>query len=210
MVKAIKNEISEKLDDLFDDLTNFMKTFKKFILNFMKKITAIFVEELFNILKKQIKVLVETILLEVVKEAKNKQISMYASIVYILLVIGQAVVDFRNCKSVIDEILKLLNLGISQLNIGLPTFALAASKLLSGISDTRALSNVIENLQKSGLPTGDLPDGSSNFMNNAFKGIIDGMNKEQAENGKAEIFIPPLTITPAGITLPSKGYGKAL
>ena len=29
------------------------------------------------------------------------------------------------------------------------------------------------------------------------------------ENGKTEVFIPPLTITPAGITLPSKGYGKS-
>lgn len=210
MVKAIKNEISEKLDDAFDDLTNFMKTFKKFILNFMKKITAIFVEELFKILKKQIKVLVETILLEIIKEAKNKQISMYANIVYILLVIGQGVVDFRNCKSVIDEILKLLNLGLSQLNLGLPQFILAGSSLLGGVSDTRAFSNVIEKLQSQGLPTGAAPDGGPNFMNMSMMSLIKGMNQEQAENGKAEIFIPPLTITPAGITLPSKGYGKAL
>ena len=140
---------------------------------------------------------------------------MYSSILYALLIAGEALIDFRNCKSVIDEILKLLNLGISQLNIGLPTFALAASKLLSGVSDTRALSNVIENLQKSGLPTGDLPDGSSNFMNNAFKGIIDGMNKEQAENGKTEVFIPPLTVVVPpfgvgpGVTKFSKGFGKS-
>ena len=210
MVKAIKNEISEKLDDAFDDLTNFMKTFKKFILNFMKKITSIFVEELFKILKKQIKVLVETILLEIIKEAKNKQISMYANIVYILLVIGQGVVDFKNCKSVIDEILKLLNLGLSQLNLGLPQFILAGSSLLGGVSDTRAFSNVIEKLQSQGLPTGAAPDGGPNFMNMSMMSLIKGMNQEQAENGKAEIFIPPLTITPAGITLPSKGYGKAL
>lgn len=210
MVKAIKNEISEKLDDAFDDLTNFMKTFKKFILNFMKKITAIFVEELFKILKKQIKVLVETILLEIIKEAKNKQISMYANIVYILLVIGQGVVDFRNCKSVIDEILKLLNLGLSQLNLGLPQFILAGSSLLGGVSDTRAFSNVVEKLQSQGLPTGAAPDGGPNFMNMSMMSLIKGMNQEQAENGKAEIFIPPLTMTPAGITLPSKGYGKAL
>jgi hypothetical protein len=50
-------------------------------------------------------------------------------------------------------------------------------------------------------------------MNQAFEGIIKGMNQEQAENGKTEIFIPPLTVvvTPigAGITKPSKGYGKS-
>ena len=213
MVKALNNNLSQTLDDAYDDLTQFMKTFRKFNVNFIRKIYALFVEELFKIIKRDIKKLVQSIILDIVKEAKTKQLQMYSSILYALLIVGQAFVDFRNCKSVIDEILKLLNLGLSQLNLGLPMFALAASKLLGGVSDTRSLANVIENLQKSGLPTGDAPDGSPNRMNQAFEGIIKGMNQEQAENGKTEIFIPPLTVvvTPigAGITKPSKGYGKS-
>jgi hypothetical protein len=47
------------------------------------------------------------------------------------------------------------------------------------------------------------------MMNQALMGLAKGMNQEFAENGKVEIFIPPLTITPAGITVPSKGSGKA-
>ena len=212
MVKAINNNISQTLDDAYDDLTQFMKSFRKFNVNFIRRIYALYVEELFKIIKRDIKKLVSGIISDIVKEAKNKQLQMYSSILYALLVVGQAFIDFRNCKSVIDEILKLLNLGISQLNLGLPTFALAASKLLGGVSDTRAFANVVENLQKSGLPTGDLPDGSPNFMNSAFDGIIKGMNQEQAENGKTEVFIPPLTvITPfgPGVSKPSKGYGKS-
>lgn len=209
MIKSTKNELSTKLDSSFDDLTNFMKTFKKFILSFMKKITSIFVEELFTILKKQIKALVESILLEIVKESKNKQISMYSSIAYILMTLGQSIVDFKNCKSVIDEILKLLNLGLSKLNLGLPQFILASSSLLGGVSDTRSFSNVIEKLQKQGLPTGNAPDGGPNLMSMAMMSMIKGMNQDNAENGKTEVFIPPLTVTPAGITLPTKGYGKS-
>lgn len=209
MIKSTKNELSTKLDSSFDDLTNFMKTFKKFILSFMKKITSIFVEELFTILKKQIKALVESILLEIVKESKNKQISMYSSIAYILMTLGQSIVDFKNCKSVIDEILKLLNLGLSNLNLGLPQFILASSSLLGGVSDTRSFSNVIEKLQKQGLPTGNAPDGGPNLMSMAMMSMIKGMNQDNAENGKTEVFIPPLTVTPAGITLPTKGYGKS-
>ena len=205
MIKSTKNELSTKLDSSFDDLTNFMKTFKKFILSFMKKITSIFVEELFTILKKQIKALVESILLEIVKESKNKQISMYSSIAYILMTLGQSIVDFKNCKSVIDEILKLLNLGLSNLNLGLPQFILASSSLLGGVSDTRSFSNVIEKLQKQGLPTGNAPDGGPNLMSMAMMSMIKGMNQDNAENGKTEVFIPPLTVTPAGITLPTKG-----
>jgi hypothetical protein len=72
----------------------------------MRKIMAIYVKELFDIVKKNVKLLVEKILNDIIKEAKNKQLQMYSSIVYALLVLGQTFVDYRNCKSVIDEILK--------------------------------------------------------------------------------------------------------
>jgi hypothetical protein len=136
---------------------------------------------------------------------------MYSSIVYALLVLGQALIDYRNCKSVIDEILKLLNLGISQLNLGLPLFALAGSSLLGGVSDTRAFANVIENLQGLGLPTGDAPDGGPNLMNMSMMAQIKGSNLETFTNGKVEVYVPP----PVGFAgpfpiaaKPSKGRGK--
>jgi len=211
MVKAITSQLSSQLDNLFDDLEKFMKTFRKFVVNFMQKVTAIFVEELFKIVKKQIKQLVEKILSDIVKEAKNKQLAMYSAIVYALLALGQALLDYRNCKSVIDDILKLLNLGISQLNLGLPLFALAGSSLLGGVSDTRAFANVIENLQGLGLPTGDAPDGGPNLMNMSMMAQIKGSNLETFTNGKVEVYIPP----PVGFAgpfpiaaKPSKGRGK--
>jgi hypothetical protein len=210
MVKGIQNELSTKLDSSYDDLEGFMKTFKKMVTNVMIKITSEFTEILFKTLKKNIRRLVESILLEIIDEAKNKQVQMYTSIAYALLLVGQALVDYRNCKSVIDEILKLLNLGLKQLGIGLPNFALAGASLLSGVSSIRGYANAIKNLQKAGLPTGDAPDGKPNMMNQALMGLAKGMNQEMAENGKVEIFIPPLTMTPAGITTPSRGSGKAI
>ena len=215
MVKGISSQFSTQLDSLFDDLENFMKTFRKFTVNFMRKIMAIYVKELFDIVKKNVKLLVEKILNDIIKEAKNKQLQMYSSIVYALLVLGQAFVDYRNCKSVIDEILKLLNLALSKGGGGLPLFALAGSKLLGGVSDTRSFANAIEGIQAAGLPTGDAPDGGPNMMNMAFMAMIKGQNKEQAENGKTEIFIPPLTVivppfgAGPGITKVAKGYGKS-
>jgi hypothetical protein len=92
---------------------------------------------------------------------------------------------------------------------GLPIFALEGARFLSGISNTRALANVIEKLQEAGLPTDDNADGSANLMNLAFFCLIQGMNQEVYENGKTEIAIPPLVVTPAGFTGPSKGYGKS-
>jgi hypothetical protein len=209
MVKSTKNELSETLDSKYDSLENFTKTFKKFVTNFLRKVYAIFVEKLFKIVKASIKVLVESILTEIIKETKIKQLKMISTIVYILLTLGQAFIDYRNCKSVIDEILKLLNLSLTSINLGLPPFILASAALLGGVSDTRATSNVIENLQKAGLPTGAAPDGGPNLMNVAISSIIKGQNEEVAANGKTQIFVPPLVVTPAGVTLPTTANGKS-
>lgn len=215
MVKSIKNVLTAQLDADFDNLNDFLKIFRRFSVNIVRKIVSIFVEELFKLIKKNILKLVETILLEISLEATNKRARMIATITYILLVIGEAFVDYQNCKSVIDEILKLLNLAIAKVSRGLPQFALQGSQFLGGVSDTRSFANVIENLQKSGLPTGDAPDGGPNLMNIAFLNTIQGMNKEQAENGKTEISIPPLTVivpplgAGPGTTKPTVGYGKS-
>lgn len=215
MVKGTSNEVGSKLDSLYDDLKTFMKTFKKFVVNFLRKITALFVESLFEIVKKNLKKLVEDILTEILRESKIKQLKMYSTILYILMAVGQSVVDYRNCKSVIDEILKLLNLGLTSVGAGqgIPPFILASASLLGGISDTRAVSGIIENLQSAGLPTGAAPDGGPNLMNVAISSIVQGQNDEFVKHNKSEIFLPALkVIVPpgggAGITLPAKGIGK--
>jgi hypothetical protein len=215
MIKAINSQFSTQIDNLFDDLEKFMKTFKKFTVGLMRKVFAIYVKELFDVVKKNVKKLVEQILGDIAKEAKNKKLQMYSSIVYALLILGQTFIDYRNCKSVIDDILKLLNLALNRQDSGLPLFALAGSQLLGGVSDTRAFANAVEGIQAAGLPTGDAPDGQPNFMNMAFMAMIKGQNKEQAENGKTEIYIPPLTVVVPpfgagpGITKPTKGFGKS-
>ena len=214
MIKAIISNGVGFVNELFGDITEFFKKFKKFLSCFVRRIMSIFIDQLFSLIKKNIKLLVESILLDIAKEAKQTQLSMYANIVYILFVVGQAFIDYRNCKSVIDEILKLLNLGLSQLNLGLPMFVLAGAQFLGGVSSTRGYANVVENLQNAGLPTDDNPDGTPNLMNLFTKAKIKGQNKEQAENGKTEIFVPAqkVIVPPfggVGIALPVKGHGKS-
>lgn len=197
--------------DNIGSLQSFLLTFKRFVVNLMSKTASIFIEELFEIIKKNISLLVEDILKTIAFETKNKQIKIIASIIYALYLLGSLIVDFRKCKSVVDELLKLLNLGLSFIGgPQIPLPILAAADLLPGVSDIRAFSNVLEQLQKSGLPTGDLPDGSPNLMNIAMLGMIKGQNQEVSENGKVNVFIPPITITPAGVTIPTKAWGKQL
>jgi hypothetical protein len=193
------------------NLESFIKTFGKFMTEMLSKIAAIFVEELFILLKKNLRLLVETLLVEIVKEAKNKQAAMIAGVIFLIIQLVQGFIDYRECKSLVDEILKLLNLAAAATGISLPSFALAASSLLGGFSPTRAMTEVTERLQSIGIPTGDLPSGAVNIAMPAMFQQIKGTYQEQLANGKVEVFIPPLAVPPviAGATAPSKASGKS-
>lgn len=197
--------------DNVEDVETFIQNMKTFMVNLVSKVGAIFVEELFLLLKANIKQLVEILLMEILKEAKSAQIKMISGVLYVLIQLSSLAKDWRKCKSVVDEILKLLDLGLSTSYSRLPTFALAGSGLLGGFSPTRAMANITENLQSLGLPTGDLPDGSPNMMLPSIFETIKGQQDEQLANGKTEIFIPPLAVVAlgAGTTLPSRGIGKS-
>jgi hypothetical protein len=208
MIKSLKSEIA----DLVEDAKTFLLAFKNYIIQIMSKITSIFIEELFKLIKKNMKLLVENLVFEISKEAKDKRLRMISSIIFVLYQLANAAVDYRRCKSVVDELLKILSLTLKNIGLGIPSFILFGSQFLNGVSDTRSFANVIENLQKAGIPTGDLPDGSPNIMNMAMFQLIKGTNQEQSENGRTDIFIPPLTVvTPLGpySTKPVKAHGKS-
>ena len=140
---------------------------------------------------------------------------MILSIVSLIATPLNFVRDFRECKAGIDELLTLLNAGINkrvdklaQAGKEVPLPLLLSSRLLDGFSPTRAFLNTIKNLDELGIPTGPMPDGSPNKFVASIKATIDGNSKEIAENGKVAIGVGPLTITPAGITIPTDAYGK--
>jgi hypothetical protein len=87
---------------------------------------------------------------------------------------------------------------------------LFASQLLDGYSESRAFVGAIEEFQKSGIPTGALPDGSPNLDILSKFGQMKAMAKEDSDNNKVQLAIGPLTITPAGLTVPASAYGKKL
>jgi hypothetical protein len=195
--------------DQIENLTDFMDKMKSFLVEVMSKVGAIFVEELFNAIKNNIDTIVLALLNDIRRESQDSTVRIITSILSSALILIGLIQDWRRCKSVIDELLALLQLAVGRLNLNLPLFALALSGSLPGMSETRMFANVIEEMEKTGLPTDDLPDGSPNLMLQSILSQIKGGKKEQDENGVTEVYIPPLTITPAGVTLPSKGVGKS-
>jgi hypothetical protein len=92
----------------------------------------------------------------------------------------------------------------------IPLPLLLASKLLSGFSPTRAFVNVVDELEKLGIPTGPMPDGSPNKFVASIKAIIDGIDKEESENGQVQIALSPLSVNPINQTDPLTLYGKKI
>ena len=207
MFKAIQNNIV----DLIEDLVEFFRNFKDFLIEVMSKIGAIFVEELFEAIKRNISELVRLLITEIAKEARDARARMIFTVLETVLVLSEGFQDWRRCKSVVDELFALLKIAGRQITGGLPPFTLGLSEFLPGMSETRVFANYLEELQKMGLPTGDLPDGSPNLMIQANLSSIKGQFKEMHENGKTEIFIPPLAVVAvgAGTTSPTKAVGKS-
>jgi hypothetical protein len=205
MAKALGQLSGYAIESLMD----FMKAFKKYCINIMSKIGSLFVQELFEIIKKDIMNLISQIITDLAKEKVLKKYVMILKLIQLILIIAKFVDDWRKCKSVVDEILALLTLVAPNFGGGIPAPLLAAAQLLEGSSPTRAFINGVSEWQKVGLPTGAMPDGSPNLGLQAMMGQLKGQSQEQDENGKVQIFMKPLTVTPAG-TLPSADiYGKA-
>lgn len=204
MFKAIQNNIV----DFVDDIQSFLLRFRKFIVEVMSKIGAIFVEELFNQIKINLNILVSVIISEIAREARDARVRMILSVLETALILGQGLQDWRRCKSVVDELFALLEIASRQFNVGLPSFVLSLSRVLPGMSETRVFANYIEELQKSGIPTGDLPDGSPNLMLQSQLSLIKGQFKEMQENGKTEVVIDPLSVV-GGSTGSIKAFGKS-
>lgn len=206
MLKAIGQNVSDTINSFYD----FIKKFKSFFKNLISKIGAIFVQELFKLIKKDIKNLIQGVIIDLAKEKADKKVIMILKLVQLLITVAQFVKDWRECKSVIDELLWLLKIATTGWGGEISLPLLFASQLLDGFSATRAFMGTIEELQKIGVPTGDMPDGSPNLTVLSMFSQVKAQANEMAENGKLQVAIPPLTMTPAGLTVPASGFGKSI
>ena len=144
---------------------------------------------------------------------------MEKTILAIIALIGgtrNSILNFKECKSCLDELLRLLNLAVNAsrakiLQVGgeIPLPLLLASRALAGYSSTRAFMNTMENLEAIGVPVGPMPDGSPNKFVASIYSIIEGQERENIQNGKLAAGVPPLTVLPTGLTIPASAYGKS-
>ncbi len=182
------SDIGASASNVVTNGTEFLKTFKTFSVQVISKINAEFLEVLFEILKRDIINLISSIIQDAVKSRIAKKYAMILRLIQIALVVSQLISDYRKCKSLLDNILLLLNLVGQSLGLKreIPLGLLALSGLLPGISPEKMTVGAIEALQALGIPTGGLPDGSPNLMLQFNMASNRGISTNIAEDGKIE------------------------
>jgi hypothetical protein len=201
--------VGQDVIDTINSFRIFIRQFKTFVINIISKFGAVFVEKLFEIIKAEIQKLLRRVIQDLFKEKQSKIYTIILTLIQLLL-IGSLISDWRKCKSVIDEILALLRLITTGWGGEIPLPLLFASQLLDGYSESRAFIGSIEEMQKLGIPTGALPSGAPNLQMLSVFGQLKAQANEKNKNGKTQIAIGPLTVTPAGVTVPASAFGKDL
>ena len=212
--------LGDNLSDFVDSLEDFAKKYKNYLIQVQSRIYAIYLEELYLIIKKDFLLLVQSIIRDIGVERTQKRNRMILTIVETLLVVVQGVIDYRRCNSLLDELLALLNIASRstiqgpQGEIPLPFLFPSSTDQLQGMSATRIFANVIEEYESVGIPTGDYPGGFPNVGLQSDFAKARAHLREQDENGKLEVGIPPTVVVPLGSgalsTVPQRGGGKLI
>jgi hypothetical protein len=199
------NTVGGSASNVVTSGVDFIKKYKTFAIQTISLINNEFLKILFNELKKDILNLVVLILGDISKSQRLKKYAIILKLIRLALILSQLISDYRKCKSLMSNILLLLdsinNLGPKALitKNSIPQGLLYLADLLPGYSPERATINTIELLQGLGIPTGTLPDGSPNLMLQFSLASNKGVDIERAENEKIEIVLKT----------PITGIGKA-
>lgn len=203
MAKALQNEYVDNIETLQD----FLDEFKKFIINLQSKISAIFVEELVKQIRKNIKDLMQSIIQQTTNELLNKKAKIILASINLALTLATAIEDYRRCKSIIDELQKMLSLTAQIRGLAgnsVPPLINYLANLKPGMSPTSMLTRFVDKLEEAGVPTGDLPDGSPNLGLIIQQSFNQSLIDEIAENGKTDVTITGIEVA----DLSAKGFTK--
>ena len=213
MFKALEqivvNGAGSAVDQVYD-LKSYMKTFSKMNIEIMSQIGAEFVKILRNIIVRDIRKLLQKITADLKKNQLTKKYAIISQLIEAAILITQFVDDYRRCKSVIDDILNIIEFALRGTNIQIPPFLLPLAALRTGFNNTRAMLEVISQMQKLGIPTGPLPDGSPNLYLQSIKSQIEGVESERTQNSKMSALTPQQIVLPIGITIPMPMSGILL
>ena len=191
---TVNNIIAAQINNGVD----FARQYKKFVFNVVGRIVNRFLELLFNMLKKNLLKLLREILRDIARSSKNARLKAINAILDYAQPLIQGFLNYRECKSLIQQIQRIISLLRGTPRVppsGINLALLALSDFLPGISPERSVLNTIEYMEAYGLKVGPLPDGSPNRIIRFTTAIQKGGYDEFIQNGKIDggVIVPPVT-----------------
>lgn len=184
------NNLSNETNNNVADASDFLKKFKSFNIEVISGVSQIFLKTLFDILKKDILNLLQTVIGDIGRTRLSKKYAAILRLLQFAIIISRLIQDFRKCKNLLDNIESIINLinGVPNPSRNYPEALLLFAPLLPGVSPERGTINSIQLLQSLGIDTGPNTDGSPNLMLQFLSSTIKGYDQEVTENGKIEGF----------------------
>ena len=201
--------LGQSFQDEIETAEDFFTFYRKFIINFVSKLYAIFVEELVKQIKTNLRQLIEQTVNQQLSEIytkKNKVIATILLSINAALTLAAGIADYRRCKSVLDELQGLLQIALRMRSLftttGVSPIINYLAYLKPGMSPSSLLSRYIKEMEDLGVPTGDLPSGAPNVGLILSRGFNQALMDEIAENGKTQVSInlEQLTKLQTGVT----------
>jgi hypothetical protein len=191
MSKALGQTITDDIETLED----FARVYRKYLLNLVSKIVSIYVEELVKVITKELKKLIQDYINQELNQLilkRNKTVQTILLLIQAGLETAALISDYRRCKSVLDELQRLLQTGlrIARLNgAQIPPIVNYFAYLKPGMSPISLLRRTIEKMDELGVPTGDLPSGKPNLGLIIQQAYNQTLMDEIAENAKVSVSI---------------------
>ena len=162
----------------------FGKLFKRVIIRVVKEFLARVIRHILILIKNILLRLIRDLIRRKLDAMNKKKIRLIRRLLDILLPLILALQDAKSCKEIYNIILGVLAANMPDIPFKVPPFLVSAAELRPGYSSLGAFEKLVGKLQKLGIPTGDMPDGSPNLMCPSQLAVIQSQDEESTDNKK--------------------------
>ena len=194
--KAIKNIITDI------DIYDLMKKLSKLFYSIIKDLFWFFIREFWKLIKPELIKFLGILVAKIIKNKNKRYLVIVTALIALLTRILQNGID--NCADLFDAVLITINATLSAPRpFNIPGILLGLSHYLPGYSEDRAILNIMERVEASGISLGPIY-GEPNKLVDLIASIVKGNSEEMDSNSFIAVSNQEITIpTPVGpITIP--------
>lgn len=194
--KAIKNIITDI------DIYDLMKKLSKLFYSIIKDLFWFFIREFWKLIKPELIKFLGILVAKIIKNKNKRYLVIVTALIALLTRILQNGID--NCADLFDAVLITINAALSAPRpFNIPGILLGLSHYLPGYSEDRAILNIMERVEASGISLGPIY-GEPNKLVDLIASIVKGNSEEMDSNSFIAVSNQEITIpTPVGpITIP--------